>query len=821
MSDFKASFAEARKRIIERDFSSLNEMQRQAVMTTEGPLLLLAGAGSGKTTVLIHRVANLLRYGRGSDSQEIPAWIGEDALPKLLAAAAEETSVTEEIRAMCAVESAAPWQILAITFTNKAADELKNRLEDMLGSQARDIWALTFHGACSRILRRDADRLGFPKSFTIYDQADSLAVMKRVLKDLNMDDKTWPPKAMLAAAERYKNAMVPPESVAAMEEKTGDIRRYRTAQVCQAYAKRLRDAGAMDFDDLLYYTVRLLQENPDILSYYQHKFRYVLIDEYQDTNHLQYLFAALMAGGTRNICVVGDDDQSIYKFRGATIENILSFEQQYPDARVIRLEQNYRSTGNILQAANAVIANNTERKGKKLWTRKGNGESITLYVAQNEEDEAAFISRIIRTSGRPARDFAVLYRTNAQSRTVELSFKRSQINYRIFGGTRFFDRAEVKDILAYLCVIANPTDETRLLRIVNEPPRGIGQTSLERAQELARQEGLPLFEVMASASHRAGIAAGKKMEEFCRMIVELQELLSQAPLDEFYDAVLSRTGYVAALEKKGGDENLSRIENIQELKSSIVKSMESETGGDLYSFLDEVALYTDMDTYDRSDDAAVLMTMHSAKGLEFPVVFLIGMEEGLFPGMMAIGDASEMEEERRLCYVAITRAREKLYITCAAQRMLYGRTSANLPSRFTEEIPTQLIERRGVERRREERRASFWDDDGGFVSGDERSYYSGYEYGSRGNAGRFSKGGYSPPKPKRELSASKSKTALSSPKPTADFKTGDSIVHKAFGPGTIEKMTPMGGDALIEVRFASGETKKLMLRVAAQHMEKA
>ncbi len=814
MTDREAAFVAARRKLIEREFSRLNDMQRQAVLATEGPLLLLAGAGSGKTTVLINRVANLLRFGAGAESAEIPGWIGPDGLDRLTAAAEGAAPVTEEILAMCAVKPPAPWQIMAITFTNKAADELKSRLETTLGSQAQDVWALTFHGACVRILRRDADRLGFPKSFTIYDQADSLAVMKRVLKDLNLDEKTWAPRAMLSAAERYRNSMIDLSAVASMEERTGDIRRIRTAQICQAYAKRLKDAGAMDFDDLLYYAVRLLQDYPDVLSYYQHKFRYVLIDEYQDTNHLQYLFAALMAGGTRNICVVGDDDQSIYKFRGATIENILSFENQYPDARVIRLEQNYRSTGNILAAANAVIANNTERKGKNLWTKKGAGEKITLYTARSEDDEADFVARIIRTSGRSLNDFAVLYRTNAQSRSVEQAMKRFQLNYRIFGGTRFFDRKEVKDILAYLCVIANPTDETRLLRIVNEPPRGIGQTSLERAQAASLEEGIPLFRVMSEASHRAGITAGKKMEQFCAMISELQELLTRAPLDEFYDAVLEKTGYLLSLESKGGDESLARIENVRELKTSIVKSMEA-TGGDLYSFLDEVALYTDMDNYDKGEDAVVMMTMHSAKGLEFPVVFLIGAEEGLFPGLMSIGDPSEMEEERRLCYVALTRAKEKLYITCAAQRMLYGRTSSNLPSRFTEEIPAGLVERRGVDRKKEAERRSYWDDDGGF------RYLGDYDRGGQSRSGWRQSGssyGYAAPV-KKSRSAPPAKVTPPA-QPAADYKTGDRIVHKAFGHGVIETMTPMGGDALIQIRFDSGETKKLMLRIAAQHMQK-
>ena len=807
--DRQGSFIAARNQIIEEDFSELNDMQRRAVLTTEGPLLLLAGAGSGKTTVLINRVANLLRYGRASDSREIPRWLGEENISAVIDAAAGRIPVTEEIRAMCAVEPAAPWQVLAITFTNKAADELKTRLESILGESGRDVWALTFHSACVRILRRNADRLGFPSGFTIYDQADSLSVMKRVLKEMDLDEKTWNPKAMLAAAERYKNSLISLDDAVSLEEKTGDIRRFRTAQICSAYGKRLRDAGAMDFDDLLYYTVRLLQDNPDVLSYYQNRFRYVLIDEYQDTNHLQYLFAALVAGGSRNICVVGDDDQSIYKFRGATIENILSFENQYPDARVIRLEQNYRSTGNILRAANSVIANNTERKGKNLWTRKGNGDLITLYVARNEDDEAEYVCRTIRSSNRPIRDYAVLYRTNAQSRSLESAFRRYGLNYRIYGGTRFFDRAEVKDILAYLCVIANPTDETRLLRIVNEPPRKIGQTSIDRIQTVAREEGISLFQAMSSASSRPGVSAGKRMEEFCRMITELQALASQIPLDALYDILLERTGYLSALETKGGDENQTRIENVRELKTTIIKSMEA-TGGDLYEYLDEVALYTDMDAYDRNEDAVVMMTMHSAKGLEFPVVFLVGAEEGLFPGMMAVGDPSEMEEERRLCYVAITRAKEKLYLTCAAQRMLYGRTSANLPSRFTEEIPAELLDRRGVDRNREERR-TYWDDDGSF------RYLNDYRGGS---APRQQKPPSRQAKPVRQDPPHTWETKDAADAVKTEYNVGDHVVHKAFGRGVIEKLTPMGGDALVEINFELAGNKKLMLRIASRNMQK-
>ena len=820
--DFSRRFAAARRQIIEKEYANLNPEQREAVLTTEGPLLLLAGAGSGKTTVLIHRVANILQFGRGADTRELPPDADETMLAALEDAAAGRTDVTDNIRRLCAVDPAAPWQVLAITFTNKPADELKNRLEARLGEIGRDVWALTFHGTCVRILRRCADRIGFPNSFTIYDQADSLSVMKRILRDMNMDDKVFPPKAMLAAAGRYKGLLVSPEEAVAAEERSGDIRRIRTAKIYAAYAKHLQDAGAMDFDDLIYYTVRLLQDEPDVLAYYQKKFRYVLIDEYQDTNHLQYLFAALMASGSRNICVVGDDDQSIYKFRGATIENILSFEKQYPDARVIRLEQNYRSTGNILAAANAVIANNHERKGKTLWTAQSGGDPVTLFEARNEDDEADFVARTIASARRPMRDFAVLYRTNAQSRSIELALKRRSIPYRIFGGTRFFDRAEVKDILAYLSVIANPTDETRLLRIVNEPPRGIGATSLEKIREIAAAENISVFEAMTTASHRTGIAAGKRMEEFCRMIAELQEAVSALPLDEFYDAVVERTGYALALETKGGDENVTRLENIAELKSSIVKSVEANPDLDLYSYLDEVALYTDLDNYDRAEDAAVMMTMHAAKGLEFPVVFIIGAEEGLFPSMQAIGQSEDMEEERRLCYVAITRAREKLYITCAAQRMLYGRTSANLPSRFTEEIPQTLLDRQGLAKKK----ANLWDDDGTFISGRSGTWgggasgYSGgavsYRPGSFGTsyAARTGRTGAT-----KRAAPEKPKTVLSAPK-APDFKKGDRVVHKAFGKGVIEKMTPMGGDALVEVKFDSGETKRMMLRVAAQHMTK-
>ncbi|MBQ0134262.1 MAG: UvrD-helicase domain-containing protein, partial [Clostridiales bacterium] len=571
---------------------------------------------------------------------------------------------------------------------------------------------------------------------------------------------------------------------------------------CAAYAKRLREADAMNFDDLIYYAVILLRDNADVREYYQNKFRYVLVDEYQDTSHLQYELTRLLSGGQRNLCVVGDDDQSIYKFRGATIENILSFQKEYPEARVIRLEQNYRSSGNILEAANAVIANNTERMGKNLWTQAGKGEPLYEYVAMSEDDEADFVARTIQQSGRSPKDFAILYRTNAQSRIVEQVLKRRKISYRIFGGTRFFDRAEVKDVLAYLCTVANPTDETRLLRILNNPPRGIGAAGVERAQALAAREGRPLFDILRNAAlfPELGRSAGR-MQEFADMITGLQNDLAEGmPLDEFFDKLIDKSGYVRALEEKHSDEELARIENVQELKSSIVKTVEENDGGDLYQYLDDVALYSDLDNYDENAECCSLMTMHSAKGLEFPVVFLIGADDGLFPSALAIGDHAEMEEERRLCYVAITRAKERLYICEASQRMLYGRTNSYVRSRFIDEIPPELLEThsRSAQRREESMGAD--------------------PYAVRRKAPSHSYGS-STVRITPQRSVAKPKTTLASPT-VPDFKAGDTVEHKSFGKGVLLKLTPMGGDALVEIEFESVGVKKLMLRVAAQHMTK-
>ena len=771
-NDFKERYIAARRRVIEHDFERLNPMQREAVLTTEGPLLILAGAGSGKTTVLINRVANLLKYGRASDCGEVPANATEADLAVL------EAGPSPEAERLAAYEPVEPWRIIAITFTNKAADELKSRLANMLGPAADDIWARTFHSACVRILRRDADKLGFPRSFTIYDTSDQLSVMKAVLRELDLDDKVYPPRSMLAAIDKARDELLSPEAYSSRYGQSADPRQRKLCEIYKLYAARLFQAGAMDFDDLLYNTVRLFKEHPDVLEHYQRQFKYVLIDEYQDTNNLQYMLASQLAGGHGNICVVGDDDQSIYKFRGATIENILSFEKQYKGCRTIRLEQNYRSTGHILDAANAVIANNTERKGKTLWTNAGMGDKLTLYTAQNEDDEAQFVAAHILF-----RDCAVLYRMNAQSNRLEFAFKRNGIPYRVVGGMRFFDRAEIKDMLAYLCAIQSPADDLRLARIINVPGRGIGDKTIETARGIAAREGVSLSDVVSRANQYEELhRAAPRLIQFSDMMASLRAQAAELPVDQLYDLVLEATGYEKALRDKGGDENLARLENIAELKTNILGYIKETGDTSLAGFLDEVALYTDLDSYSADADCAVMMTMHSAKGLEFPVVFVVGMEEGLFPGTRSIGEPDEMEEERRLCYVALTRARETLYLTCARQRMIFGRTTMNKPSRFTDEIPEEDMERTGATPEKQR------------------------EWHPRKKL---------PPEPRKHAAAPPAQAAA-----PAKFSVGDRIEHTAFGAGEITKLTPMGGDALIEISFAGAGTKRLMLRAASQHMKK-
>ncbi|MCI8697524.1 MAG: UvrD-helicase domain-containing protein [Oscillospiraceae bacterium] len=814
-------FCRLRREVIGQTYQQLNPEQRKAVLATEGPLLLLAGAGSGKTTVLIHRVANLIRYGRGSDSDEAPGWATQqdlDFLRTYAASPAKEGHLQAD--RLCALDPAPPWTIIAITFTNKAAGELKARLEKMLGPAARDVWASTFHSACVRILRRDIEKLGFPSSFTIYDTDDSLRVMKDCIRELSFDDKQFPPRSVLGDISRAKDKLQLARDFAGEADQSGDLRLQKIARLYAEYEKRLWEAGALDFDDIILHTVRLLQEHDDVLAYYQKKFRYVLIDEYQDTNNLQYLLASLLAGGRKNICVVGDDDQSIYRFRGATIENILSFEDQYKDCRTIRLEQNYRSTKNILDAANAVIRHNQGRKGKELWTAGAAGDKVQLYTAMNENDEARFVADKLMSdyhAGAKWNTHAVLYRMNAQSNQLEVAFKRSGIPYKVIGGTRFFDRAEVKDMLAYLCVVHNPADDLRLARIVNNPPRGIGSATIERARAIAAQKGLSLWDVVSHAGDHPELQrAAAKLGQFTAMIQELTELSHTLDLENFYEEAAARTGYAAMLQAKRDIESCTRLENVRELLTSIKGYVENAEGEPtLAGFLDEIALYTDLDSHDPDEDAVVMMTMHSAKGLEFPSVFVVGMEEGIFPGIRAIGEAEEMEEERRLCYVALTRAKERLYLTCAGQRMLFGRTSANRPSRFAGEIPAELLDQSGRSYLDPAPAGGDWDefDQTPRVSTYREPYRPAYGGGERRT--------YTPPRPQKSAVRPVFRSAVADSGPALpEYQKGDMLEHKAFGRGMVLSAQKMGGDVLLEIAFDGVGSKRLMLKTSAQYIKK-
>ena len=816
MTELEKRFIAARHEAIAVDYQKLNPRQREGVLATEGPLLLLAGAGSGKTTVLIHRVANLLRYGRGSDTDEIPVPITEDEVAFLEQYIQHPDEAQRPLVSyLCAVEPARPWEVLAITFTNKAANELKDRLGVMLGEEtAADVWASTFHSACVRILRRDIDRLGFDRSFTIYDTDDSKRVIRDILKELGLEEKTFPPREVQSVISRAKNDCQTPEEFLAQWRQINDFRKINMGKVYSLYNKKLREANALDFDDLLWHTVRLLETVPEVRDYYRRKFRYILIDEYQDTNALQYRLATLLTGPGKNICVVGDDDQSIYRFRGADITNILSFEKQFPGARVIRLEQNYRSTQNILDAANAVIRHNQGRKGKTLWTNNGAGELVTVKTTFHEGDEANFVLGQIMTHYRRGGswgDCAVLYRTNAQSNALEYACKRSGVPYKIYGGLKFFDRAEVKDMLAYLSVINNPTDDLRLRRIINVPARKIGQTTVDKAQLIATEQNLTLYDVFRQADRFPALkSASVRLMAFTDMIEELRRTLPQTDLLEFYDRVCDRSGYTAALREKDDLESRGRLENVEELKSSILSYLENVEGEpSLSGFLDEIALYTDLDSRVDGDNCVTMMTMHAAKGLEFPQVFVVGMEEGLFPGNRAMGDPDEMEEERRLCYVAMTRAKEKLTLTNARQRTLYGRTTPCMPSRFLNEIPEENMEWLS----KPQPRADSWnEDDDGYNGG-------GYGAYARRTTPVTSYAAPAGKKPETLRTAS----AKAAPRPAAprmELQPGEMVAHDAFGRGMVLSVRLMGGDAMVEIAFDSVGTKRLMLKMAAQHLQK-
>lgn len=720
-------------------------MQQQAVFCTEGPLLILAGAGSGKTTVLVNRIAYILQS-----------------------------------------ELCKPWQILAITFTNKAAGELKERICNAVPEGGSDIWAATFHSTCARILRRYGDRIGFTSHFTVYGTDDQKKLVKDILKQLNYDEKMLPVKRVLNEISKAKDEMLTPQE---MLKRAGyDNLKQSVAKVYEIYQSRLKTADAMDFDDMLCKTVELFQKCPDILEFYQNQFKYIMVDEYQDTNKVQYKFVSMLAAKYGNICVVGDDDQSIYKFRGATIENILSFENTFKGAKMIRLEQNYRSTQNILNAANGVISNNTMRKGKTLWTENAVGDKIEVHTSDSERDEAQFIAKTILdgvADGRKFSDFAILYRMNAQSNSIEQALSRSGIQHRVIGGRRFYDREEIRDMVAYLQVINNPHDDVRLGRIINVPKRGIGATTLEKASEIAAGLGESIYSVIKDADVYPQLSrAATKLKSFVALIDGLMEAEQSGDysLAELYNLILEHTDYEKYLKTEKDNPDV-RIENIEELSSNIIKFEEDYAEeASLSNFLEEISLQTDIDNYDAEADSSVMMTLHSAKGLEFPVVFIAGLEEGVFPSIATMMNPDELNEERRLAYVGITRAKEKLYITKAKSRMLMGHTSYNKVSRFVNEIPPELLNYTGEKK-------TFASTNGFSASSSHISIGAGSKFTPNKSFNTFTK------------PAVKSGTV---------YKKGDCVFHKVFGKGMIMKTEKMGNDTMLEVAFDKAGTKTLM-----------
>lgn len=728
-----------------KQFSHMNNMQQQAVFCTEGPLLILAGAGSGKTTVLVNRIAYILQS-----------------------------------------ELCKPWQILAITFTNKAAGELKERICNAVPEGGSDIWAATFHSTCARILRRYGDRIGFTSHFTVYGTDDQKKLVKDILKQLNYDEKMLPVKRVLNEISKAKDEMLTPQE---MLKRAGyDNLKQSVAKVYEIYQSRLKTADAMDFDDMLCKTVELFQKCPDILEFYQNQFKYIMVDEYQDTNKVQYKFVSMLAAKYGNICVVGDDDQSIYKFRGATIENILSFENTFKGAKMIRLEQNYRSTQNILNAANGVISNNTMRKGKTLWTENAVGDKIEVHTSDSERDEAQFIAKTILdgvADGRKFSDFAILYRMNAQSNSIEQALSRSGIPHRVIGGRRFYDREEIRDMVAYLQVINNPHDDVRLGRIINVPKRGIGATTLEKASEIAAGLGESIYSVIQDADVYPQLSrAATKLKSFVALIDGLMEAEQSGDysLAELYNLILEHTDYEKYLKTEKDNPDV-RIENIEELSSNIIKFEEDYAEeASLSNFLEEISLQTDIDNYDAEADSSVMMTLHSAKGLEFPVVFIAGLEEGVFPSIATMMNPDELNEERRLAYVGITRAKEKLYITKAKSRMLMGHTSYNKVSRFVNEIPPELLNYTGEKK-------TFASTNGFSASSSHISIGAGSKFTPNKSFNTFTK------------PAVKSGTV---------YKKGDCVFHKVFGKGMIMKTEKMGNDTMLEVAFDKAGTKTLM-----------
>ncbi len=793
---------ELRKEIIKRDFSRMNNMQFAAVTTVKGPLLILAGAGSGKTTVIVNRIVNLIKYGNAYNSDKMLTGFVDNPADKLQRYLEGDSSVYNEIAPMLSVDAPEPWQILAITFTNKAATELKERLVDFLGETGDEIWASTFHSACVRILRRFGDRIGFSSHFTIYDTDDSKRVIKECQRQLNIDDKYLPHKSVMSEISRAKDSLISPEQYS--KEYASDIRRYDIARIYSLYQDILSKADAMDFDDIIVNTVKLLKNDREVLSYYQNRFRYIMVDEYQDTNHAQYVLISLLASGHNNLCVVGDDDQSIYSFRGATIENILSFEEQFTDSVVIRLEENYRSTQTILDAANAVIKFNNGRKGKNLWTSNGQGEKITYKLCYDDVSEGNFVAdTIMDTKSQDVlfSDFAVLYRMNSQSNTIERALVKSGIPYRIIGGHKFYDRKEIKDALAYLAVISNPNDNIRLRRIINEPKRGIGEVTLNNLFEISSRLGESVFSIMETSDEYAALSkSAKKLKLFSQMIRYFSSLREQNTLPELFRIVMNESGYVESLEHD--EKRDERLENLDELYSTIAR-YEEENGdyATLEGFLEEVALLSDIDNYNSDSDSVTLMTLHSAKGLEFPNVFIVGMENNIFPSAQSASEPFLLEEERRLAYVGITRAKKKLYITRAQSRMQFGKTCINPPSKFISEIPSELIE---------DLSTPSYNPYGNYRTSPSYSYGNEYSYGGYNKTDYGNTANIKMP----DIGIMEASVNNNIPASDCELKKGDSVIHKKFGKGLVIGIQPLGNDVLLEVAFDTVGTKKLMKKMA-------
>ena len=817
-------YLSVKRRLFDKAFSELNERQREAVFSVNNPLLILAGAGSGKTTVLVRRIAFIIRYGNAYFSDYVPYGTDENKVAELeRAMMLQPEAIREHILPQFANNACEPYRVLAITFTNKAANEIKERLARMFPDEeatATDIWAGTFHSICVRILRQHGERMGYRPGFTIYDADDTKKAMLAAMKRLNIDEKLLSVKTVINAVSHAKDKLLSPDDFAL--EAGRDYRQKQIARVYEEYQRYLRESNALDFDDIIMQTVLLLKRYPEICEAYQRRFRYVCVDEFQDTNVAQLHLTVLLTNPTtRNLMVVGDDDQSIYRFRGATIENILTFDKTFPDAKVIKLEQNYRSTGNILDAANAVISNNQGRKGKTLWTSSGSGSKIRLKLCDDQNMEARYlvdaVSRAVAKKEATYRDFAILYRTNAQSQSIEKAFARAAIPYRVLGGTRFTDRKEIRDVVAYLQLISNHDDNTRLARIINEPRRKIGAKTLETIALIAAEQECSQFSVIERANSFVALKnSAATLLNFADIINDLSRLAQSTPLDALFDIMLEKTGYRQML-VAAGPEEAERLENLDEFKSGILEYLQDNDEPSLTGFLEETALVADVDRYDETADAVVMMTVHSAKGLEFPIVFLPGMEEGLFPGMQTITEGqSEMEEERRLAYVAITRAKKELCILHTRNRLLYGQTMYNPVSRFVSEIPDALIEKLD-------------ESEAGRIR-IEQNRYSEYPYGQRGAYSSYGNNFNAPVQQKRtyytenatrvQQTPTFSKPSATPARPAASasarevFAPGDRVKHLNFGEGEILSVKSMGADTLYEVMFDTVGTKKLMATYA-------